>query len=1631
MKEQKSLKNVFTGVLDMDTEIRSVKENNYVDAVNIRNGKNRNGNYGMVSNMNGTLLAPYSQTGTNKSIGTLENKSNNLNYYFVWNDNGDMEIREFNVLTNEVKLIVRYDFGWEADKYVSNSDIIDNKLLMWTDRIPRRINIEKSRPDKQHKGNIYFTSPNSPFTPAVTSFTIVVLDQLGNVIAIDGTANPLPLTKKETADFITDFINDPLNGLSNLCTAESCEDAVEVTFIQEGYFALDVFVNNNVGSIYVPQNYYFSITDTIVDAGKYPLNCAPTLQIKQDNERVGFNNIERTTWQFATQVIYDDFDRSTLSPFSDIAFINCEQRGNYIEVNFTDPRLNNETDLSIIASVRILGRPGNNAKWRIIETISQGELWANSGAIGTNTYRFYNDGQYTVIDDAEAELAYSAMPIDVINEKYDMTEESFDNRVGYGDFRENYEAPCIEASLTPEFTELNDRSFVIGGNILIYNPNQFNLGGGVGAPGFIGAIHQPDQDNPPVFGGANSMSVNTDTGSIGGQYLMSGGFPVFLAGTPHLAISQQNRLPSGQYGSNNVFDTTTQAGRDSLEAIYEEYNNTGGASGFPFSIFELKNVKAGKYVLSIASHLCSFGGENYGSYYDLNGNLYQKTSTFFKSVNIWNGSSFGGELACKEITIDIRESGQYTISVNGTVIQAGVAGSNNDIFIGNFNIEDIATRIATTIALSPTTSFRTVANIWGYLIDAESSSLIQDVAKGVSMEKQLVLIQTETTSQTWNKFPVFPAGPKITTSFFDIKQTDRNGFFYTSGQELIEVPPNNSTEVRVSYTYKIRALSVNAGTPSPLVIRDLIDDYYYSDSTSILLEIEQQSATKGQYVKNYVDTPVSSNLGVIAYSSNSQVSALCRTLITGRVVDSNGQGLEGITVSFEYTNRVERTQADGTFSILVYGDYFSVGNNSRLNWIILSSCCDCKVLFAGSGTETFTAYLTLTPFGIGGLNSNVPFAPLILNDVVCDILRQFIRHLKSGGRYNFALFYVDELNRRHALVTNNLEIEIPFLTEQRQDYFDNVGTGQSNGIFEFTLNVTSPPPPWADKLYVCRTKDTYYSDYLQFPLFDAKYVVQYDDENSLPIETTYSTFSATEIYLGFPQSTIAYKEFNSASKKGWTFQEGDRVRFISKPNGSLYPQLFDLPIKAQRIDSVSEFIYYAIDNLDALEEVTAGTLVEIYRPKKQLEDEVQRFFEIHACIDIQNGQHVGLPLKLSTGDTYSRNRTSPIESGISSNFIEDNSISDNWISDQQDVGRVIIKTEDFGELKRYNAIRFSNQYIPGSRINGLSRFEPLNVVEFPRQYGAIQKTILVNDNAERQVILTVCENNSFTIYVGEAILSDLRGGDLIALSNKVLGAYRTLKGDYGTKNPESFSFIDGQVFFWDVNRKHRVRYDNNGLDAISKLGARTYFLGINEGTDVISVYDDFYEEDIVYPKQDDKLAIGYNSEKRGWNGKYDFKPEMFGAAGEFIISFVDGDLYVHDKGNVNEFYGIKYNSRITFSSNQFPLLIKMAYAVLVKASNIWYIPENGIITEPNSMYLQGMVSELLKGHWENAEGDWWGALLKDKNDPNPTLPTIAEKLLRGRTLRSQAFKVTLETDSDNIESLRSAELFIYQSENTN
>jgi hypothetical protein len=1186
------------------------------------------------------------------------------------------------------------------------------------------------------------------------------------------------------------------------------------------------------------------------------------------------------------------------------------------------------------------------------------------------------------------------LPIGPTDDNYSICQENADNRLIYANFTENYERPCIDASLDVSFVPgSSPRTFNLIFIARIYNPT-------TGTGTRRGMIHQLDPTTSPypTFGGVNLGAARTDIGSNYDQYIPLGGFVIYLAGQPFFCITKQIDIPQLAQNSLGVVDTSNATSLIDATQFYID-----NPIQEVFSVGTIKNIPSSKYVVRVASHKCSFGDVlDVGSLYDINnGNGYQKTSTYVRRFM----SSFGGGVSTplgantlgeNEISVEIDANGNYSVSsFYGQNIQTGTANANGDIYIGEVEIYDIPPlpqNPITPIVIAP-------ANIIsGYAIDAEGLTSVEDLSKGAFTELLRV------------------------SGFLRSGTTDHNGFFYF-------LPINDSIAATSTIRNQIGA-SYNLGGGSSLWYNNNLNaDIKYSSATGQALR-SLYDGTLNASVQSCAGT----HIEVIVPCTNPAIRRDYTTTIEGIVLDTTGNGIKNISVVYEDNGRQETTDIDGRFSILVYPDSrFSNSPFQRIyDHIIMSKPLNCSYTFQASGLNWDSVLVQIVGFGTTYTSAN-PYIIPALNPVV--VVKNVIarnKYLKNGGKYRIACRHVDGINRRHALYTENAwDIYLPFTTENINNYYPSLPSQQADGSFNITMVLNSIPPIEAEYFYIYRTKDAIYGDYLEFPVSDVKYVQYYDSDTSTIIETTFAARNAKELYLQFEQTLLNYQDFNSGSQKSWIFTEGDRIRFVRTNTGALFPDFVDLPILDVRDG------YYIVDATDSLGEILPGALIEVYSPKKKADDDIEeQMFEIPICIKVLDP---GTPLRryerttilLETGDTYRRTRIVPVLGiGTVVSNIEDNSISDFFESRDEDIGRFDILDDTFGKLIRTNAYRFSNRYEAGTKLNGLSSFEGANVIEIGRNFGAVKSLKLTNDGNEREVLLSIFENRCVSIYVGASILNDLADTDIVALSSQVLGAYRALKGDFGTTNPESVWLEDGNVRWWDGLRGKFSQYGINGLVAISDYKIRSYAASIPKDVKVVSVYDEYYGEWIatVLAETVRSTTIAFNDQINRWVSFYSFLPELYSSSGRSVVSFQNGECWVHDTNAIrNNFYGVQYVSQINCISKSDPISMKMFLRARIQGTR-WYMPD--IITLPNDSYPVGMKSRLLKNNWALKEGEYWADFLRDINDPQYQ-SNIQLAIFDGRKLRGQVLQTLLENDQTDEATIRMLEVYSVTSERGN
>lgn len=139
-------------------------------------------------------------------------------------------------------------------------------------------------------------------------------------------------------------------------------------------------------------------------------------------------------------------------------------------------------------------------------------------------------------------------------------------------------------------------------------------------------------------------------------------------------------------------------------------------------------------------------------------------------------------------------------------------------------------------------------------------------------------------------------------------------------------------------------------------------------------------------------------------------------------------------------------------------------------------------------------------------------------------------------------------------------------------------------------------------------------------------------------------------------------------------------------------------------------------------------------------------------------------------------------------------------------------------LTRPCTLRFSDPFIEGSTINGLTSFPVDNIYDkIGQDRSPITKLVPVGN-----IMLAVHERAVTSLYIGEAIVRSGDGG-LTAKVDAVIGDDRKLETDMGSYHPESVQEIDGKVFGWDIFSGQVWRYTVEGLIDISSYGMSTYF----------------------------------------------------------------------------------------------------------------------------------------------------------------------------------------------------------------
>ncbi len=277
--------------------------------------------------------------------------------------------------------------------------------------------------------------------------------------------------------------------------------------------------------------------------------------------------------------------------------------------------------------------------------------------------------------------------------------------------------------------------------------------------------------------------------------------------------------------------------------------------------------------------------------------------------------------------------------------------------------------------------------------------------------------------------------------------------------------------------------------------------------------------------------------------------------------------------------------------------------------------------------------------------------------------------------------------------------------------------------------------------------------------------------------------------------------------------------------------------------------------------------IRLYSSKQHNNDtDTTVWFEIGERFTITNGLHDTLSGIITDGDVYYKTRqySGAVDPNSAYEVLAtDFNFSDFYPSAFWSGGRPRTYNDAFETTERKAIIIHSEEFVAGSRVNGLTRFFPENVYgdtggQTSSNYGAIKKLIQVNNE-----LVCLQELNHGSIPVYENILIDQIEQQNVAISERLFNNIRyTTSKHIGIGVGKRSVAVYNNIIYWiDSNRSEPIRWSGNG--AIPITGKMTkYFRQVLKaayglGLQLIGYYDIFNDEYVVSIPQLGSIPVAF------------------------------------------------------------------------------------------------------------------------------------------------------------------------------
>lgn len=628
---------------------------------------------------------------------------------------------------------------------------------------------------------------------------------------------------------------------------------------------------------------------------------------------------------------------------------------------------------------------------------------------------------------------------------------------------------------------------------------------------------------------------------------------------------------------------------------------------------------------------------------------------------------------------------------------------------------------------------------------------------------------------------------------------------------------------------------------------------------------------------------------------------------------------------------------------------------------------------------------------------------------------------KSNASYHLSITFLDNYGRKGGVVTNDtLLITIPNTALSNNQFVTALNWTLSNGSTQFEIPVEAYY--YSINITKClRTR--FFVASIGFVIYAGT-----DANNNYTFnETVYSTDLA---------GVAIDITFLSSNGMGYVFAPGDIVNFYLA--GAYYS-----------LGVIGQSAQYIVADLFDVGQLGGSSLAqfEIYTPYKPTSDEP--YYEVSQLYPITNPgtaqRQFAVTFGTIAGDVFVFSRSNNLITYTSEAMSPNPKHYQLWFTD---AGRPNF-VDTIGQQEKLSSVAFTNTYIAGTQNNGLSTMDALDVEDISPDFGAIMKLQLASKVQKiGTIMLAICSGYSTaSLYLSENTLITNTGESIVGQSSAVIGQVHELKGEFGTLNPESVIEFRGNVYWFDVQNGKIIQYADNGMypisnyklsrfwklfsdqyksmtpDQIEALGSRPFVFATADphhgeilftipttlATPPNGFLPDYPDKEYpfdIWDGQGKTIVYKLYTDPNRWQGSYGFTAEYSFYLENNLYSFKNGELYRHNESTSPycNYYGRQYVPGVMFLSNQ--------QINKPKVYNNFSVEGNA---QPSFVYFMALYeylqsSDLVQDSFENKEGVFYSAILRNKLDPG-FQHNFPAALIAGEKMRTTALYIWAQWDA--------------------